>query len=155
MIVILLVMMVVVMIVMYLYISDLCWSSGCQVRASFWNSNPADPESRFEGQNMMIHCPSRVGVLELDQGSNCPSHCQGWGGGDWVRIGAYFNKTRWKTHEDTSLKWWFHWSYLLDPMQLVNISVEVCEIVVSHPYHIKWEAMWTIFPQIMDDHIPQ
>ena len=24
---------------------------------------------------------SRVGVLELDQGSNCPSHCQGWGGG--------------------------------------------------------------------------
>lgn len=75
MIVILLVMMVVVMIVMYLYISDLCWSSGRQVRASFWNSNPADPESRFEGQNMR-----RVGVLELDQGSNCPSHCQGWGG---------------------------------------------------------------------------
>lgn len=76
-------------------------------------------------------------------------------GGDWVRIGAYFNKTRWKTHEDTSLKWWFHWSYLLDPMQLVNISFEVCEIVASHPYHIKWEAMWNIFPQIMDDHIPQ
>ena len=49
-IVLLLVMMVVVMIVMYLYISDLCWSSGCQVCASFWSSNPADPESRFEGK---------------------------------------------------------------------------------------------------------
>lgn len=32
-------------------------------------------------------------------------------------------------------------------MQLVNISFEVCEIVVSHPYHIEWEAMWNIFPQ--------